>query len=278
MGDFTNATSATANVFDALAATYDAVGVDFFQPIAASLGNEMRPQPGEQWLDIGCGRGAVLQAVATALEPGGHITGVDLSPKMLSFATEMILAQDLHNAAVHLDDAQELTRTTGQFDAITSCLVLFFLPRPDLALTSWRSLLRPHGRLGVTTFGPIDDRWMHVDEVFEPYLPQDMLDARTAGKKGPFASDQSMEQLVADCGYQNIHTVTATIPVTFRSAQHWYDFTWSTGQRRMWLAIPEDARPAVRAEAEDRLMRSATTDGLVTFTQTVRHTLASITS
>jgi len=275
MSDFSDSTSVTARVFDGLAATYDSVGVDFFQPIAASLSNELQPSVGEQWLDIGCGRGAVLQAAGAALGPAGHITGIDVSPKMVSLASEMIQNQRLSNASVHLDDAQQLSRTTGRFDAISSCLVLFFLPRPDLALRSWRSLLVSGGRLGVTTFGPIDDGWMHVDEVFEPFLPQDMLDARTAGKRGPFASDQSMEQLVADSGYEDVHTVTATIPVTFRSPQQWYDFTWSIGQRQMWMAIPQDAREAVRAEAEARLKRYATSDNSITFTQTVRHTLAS---
>jgi hypothetical protein len=42
----------------------------------------------------------------------------------------------------------------------------------------------------------------------------------------------------------------------------------------MWLAIPEDERPAVRAEAERRLLVHAAADGSVTFDQAVRHTLA----
>jgi hypothetical protein len=41
----------------------------------------------------------------------------------------------------------------------------------------------------------------------------------------------------------------------------------------MWLAVPEEARHEVRAEAERRLLAHADADGSVTFVQPVRHTL-----
>jgi hypothetical protein len=43
----TQPVSPVAALFDALAATYDGVGVDFFQPIAAGLVSAMNPKPGE---------------------------------------------------------------------------------------------------------------------------------------------------------------------------------------------------------------------------------------
>src|SRR5262249_22416280 len=48
---------AIASVFDAAAADYDSVGVDFFQPIADRLVEELAPQQGERAIDIGCGSG-----------------------------------------------------------------------------------------------------------------------------------------------------------------------------------------------------------------------------
>jgi hypothetical protein len=43
----------------------------------------------------------------------------------------------------------------------------------------------------------------------------------------------------------------------------------------MWLAVPEEQRGEVRAEAERRIASYSDPDGSVTFTQTVRYTLAS---
>jgi hypothetical protein len=100
-----------------------------------------------------------------------------------------------------------------------------------------------------------------------------MQDARTSGNRGPFASDAGMEDLVRSAGYADVRTVTASVPVRFDDAQRWYDFSWSTGQRAMWLAVPVESRQTVRDECERRLLAHAADDGSVTFEQPVRHTL-----
>lgn len=76
----------TAALFDAVAGTYDSVGVDFFQPIAQGLLAAMPPRPGERWLDIGCGRGAVLLPAAEGVGPQGRSVGLDISPAMVEQA------------------------------------------------------------------------------------------------------------------------------------------------------------------------------------------------
>jgi len=63
--------------------------------------------------------------------------------------------------------------------------------------------------------------------------------------------------------------------VRFADAEQWHAFTWSVGQRAMWLAVPEEQRADVRVEAERRIASYADPDGSVTFTQGVRYTVAS---
>jgi ubiquinone/menaquinone biosynthesis C-methylase UbiE len=271
MTDSSEHAARVARLFDALSATYDAVGVDFFGPIADGLLAAMPPSEGESWLDVGCGRGAVLLPAAEQIGPTGLATGIDISPAMVDLAGLAAGERGLTNVLLSVGDAVS-PEVDGPFDTVSSCLVLFFLTDPGAALTSWLPLLRPGGRIGVTTFGRADERWRHVDEVFEPFLPPAMRDARTSG--GPFESDEGMEQLVTASGYVDARTVRSEVAVRFADAQQWHDFTWSTGQRQMWLSIPEGQRPDVREEAERRLASYADADGSVTFTQLVRHTLA----
>lgn len=72
-----------AALFGSVAGTYDAVGVDLFQPVAAGLVDALDPRPGERALDVGCGRGAVLLRLGRAVGAGGSVTGIDLSPRMV---------------------------------------------------------------------------------------------------------------------------------------------------------------------------------------------------
>lgn len=266
-------TEKMAKLFDKLSDSYDEVGVDFFQPIATTLLASMPPTDGERWLDIGCGRGAVLLPVAKAIGQHGRAVGIDISIGMVEHARRLALQAGLRNVECEVDDAQSPATVKGPFDSISSSLVLFFLTDPLAALRNWYPLLKPGGRVGVTTFGSNDPRWTEVDEVFQPHLPPEMKDARTSGKEGPFASDQGVEKLLLSAGFTNVRTQSTTIMVRFANSQRWYDFTWSVGQRMMWLAIPEHLRADVRKDAEARLAKYAEPDGSITFTQGVRNTL-----
>lgn len=259
-----------AGVFDRAAASYDAVGVEMFGPIAERLVAELDPRPGERVLDVGCGRGAVLLRAAARVGATGSATGVDLAPAMVRLAQEAVERAGLA-AQVRVADAAD--PGGGPYDVVTASLVLFFLPDPGAALRAWRSLLVSGGRIGVTTFGPYDETWRGVDGVFAPYLPPQLRDARTTGSGGPFASDEGVEALLHDAGFDGLRTVHLTVPVRFADEEHWHRWTWSTGQLAFWEAVPEGQRDAVRAEAYQRLQACRRPDGRLGFDQDVRITL-----
>src|SRR5204863_5211695 len=120
--------------FDRAAATYDAVGVEFFGRIAGYLLDDVTLQPGERVLDVGTGRGAVLLPAAAAVAPTGHVTGIDLAPSMVSATQSDIGQLGITNADVRVDDAQEPALDPSSYDVVTASLVLFLLPEPATAL------------------------------------------------------------------------------------------------------------------------------------------------
>jgi ubiquinone/menaquinone biosynthesis C-methylase UbiE len=262
-----------ASLFDALSETYDSVGVDFFQPIAASLVRAMTPIKGESWLDIGCGRGAVIDQIVEPIGSDGKILGTDISPGMIEQLQRHVTQKHYSNVTLKVDDAQNPNLETQNFNTISSSLVLFFLPNPQRALQQWLHLLTPGGRIGVTTFAEQDPRWVQVDSVLQPFKTASMKDARTSGASGPFESDAGMEDLLSSAGFGKVRTITDRIPVRFNSPSHWFDFSWSVGARQMWLLVPEADRPAVRAEGERRLREIVEPDGSILTFQGIRHTL-----
>lgn len=275
--DFTDVPESSrriAALFDRAAPTYEGVGVPWFQPIGDRLVAEVRPSPGEHVLDIGCGRGAATFPLAEAVGPSGHVTGIDLSPGMVDSARTDAEARGLINVDVAVMDASAPSFHGVTFDVVTASLVLFFLPDPPAALLRWVDLLRPGGRIGVTTFGDADPLWTAVDDLFRPYLPPQMLDARTSGKLGPFGSDEGVEGLLASAGFSSVRTVGFQLPVVFDKPEQWYDWSWSHGQRAMWEAAGEDHLDEVRDAAFAYLEGCRTTDGTIVLTQRVRVTLA----
>lgn len=143
--------------FDAAAASYDSVGVDFFTPMGAELVRRAAVRPGEHVLDVGCGRGAVLLSAAAAAGPAGRVVGIDLAPSMV----ELTAASTAHlpGVTVQVGDAQRPAFEPGTFDVVTAGLVLFFLPDPPAAVAAYRELLRPAGRLAFSSFAQFDPRY-----------------------------------------------------------------------------------------------------------------------
>ena len=171
-------------------------------------------------------------------------------------------------------DASVLEPGIGPFDLAVASLVLFFLPDPLTALESWRTAVTAGGRIGLTTFAARDPAWVELDDVFTPFLPRDMLDARTSGSKGPFGSDAGMTALLESAGFVDVVHAPFDVEARFDSPQRWEAFSWSHGQRAMWESIPEDRRPVARQAAFDVLHRITGEDGEVRLRQQVRVTTA----
>jgi SAM-dependent methyltransferase len=256
-------------MFDELAPVYDMTGVAFFGPIADGLVDVLQPRAGERILDVGCGRGAVLARVAPLV---GSAVGVDVSAAMVAQCRAAL--SGVENVRVELGDAQLPDSGLGEFDAVTASLVLFFLPDPVAALRRWRARLTAGGRCVISTFGAAGPAWRAVDEAFAPFLPAGMLDARAAGPLSPSSPDAAVEALFTDAGFVDVRTVTRALDTRFDSIEQWEAFSWTTGQRAMWLAVPEPQRAAVRAAIGDILRSSPHPDGGYVLSQAVRYTSA----
>ncbi|MGI8458663.1 MAG: class I SAM-dependent methyltransferase [Propionibacteriaceae bacterium] len=267
-----DAAADVAATFESLAPDYDQSGVAFFGPIADRLVTLLAPVAGEHAVDLGCGRGAVTLPLASAVGVDGHVTAIDLAPAMVAATRDA--TDGLSQVETLVADVSSPPLPDGAADVVTASLVVFFLPDPAAAVRRWLRLLRPGGRLAITTFGPQDVAWRAVDELFTPYLPTNVLDARTSGRTGPFDSVAGVDRLLGKAGATNVSTVEERLPVRFVDVDQWRRFSLGTGQRRLWGFVPEPERPALLAAAADLLELARTPDGSIEVSQVVRYTLA----
>src|SRR6185312_9135920 len=85
--------------------------------------------PGSAWLDVGCGTGALTQAILSEAQPHA-VRGLDLSPDYVAYARKH--APDLR-AQFAVADAQALPEAAATYDAVVSALALNFVPQPERA-------------------------------------------------------------------------------------------------------------------------------------------------
>jgi len=101
---------------------------------------------GSRILDLGCGTGWYTRKLA-ARYPGGELTGVDLSPGMIHRARAYAGAEVSWLQA----DAESLPLAAKSFDIIFSNLMIQWCDDPARVFRECRRLLRPGGRLVLST-------------------------------------------------------------------------------------------------------------------------------
>ena len=114
----------------------------------------LQPQPGARILDICCGSGASAIPAAKAVGPGGFVLGIDLAENLIELARTRAREVGLENVQFRVADMLDLDLEPSTFDAVICVFGIFFVPDMPQAVQALWKLLRPGGRLAITTWGP----------------------------------------------------------------------------------------------------------------------------
>ncbi len=110
-------------------------------------------EPGMRVLDAGCGTGNFERFTAEKSLPPVRIDAVDFSPEMLSRARRKCADLD-YVTFTQADLTRRLPFADATFDRIVSINVLYALPDPSAALSELVRVLKPNGRMVVSTPAP----------------------------------------------------------------------------------------------------------------------------
>jgi demethylmenaquinone methyltransferase/2-methoxy-6-polyprenyl-1,4-benzoquinol methylase len=112
----------------------------------------LNARPDECILEIGCGTGHSLVALAKSVGPKGKVFGLDLSDKMLQLAkASLVKSRMLSRARLRCGDATHLPYAAGSMDGVfmSFTLELFDTPEIPKVLEGCRRVLRSGGRIVV---------------------------------------------------------------------------------------------------------------------------------
>jgi demethylmenaquinone methyltransferase/2-methoxy-6-polyprenyl-1,4-benzoquinol methylase len=139
--------------YDRLSRWYDLIAggsEDKFRRMGLNL---LNVRAGETILEIGCGTGSSLVALADAVGPDGKILGMDISNGMLAQAVRKIKQTSATNIYTVAADGLHLPLTPNSLDAIfmTFTLELFASAEIPQVLAACKALLKDCGRIGLVS-------------------------------------------------------------------------------------------------------------------------------
>jgi demethylmenaquinone methyltransferase/2-methoxy-6-polyprenyl-1,4-benzoquinol methylase len=144
--------SETRAFYNKIAKVYDLLAEHSEGPVRLAGLEKLAAREGEKVLEIGCGTGHCLVAIAKTVGPGGKAYGVDISEEMLKH-TQQIAEREQVADRVELQcgDATHLPFTDGCMDGIfmSFTLELFDTPEIPQVLAECKRVLRHGGRIVV---------------------------------------------------------------------------------------------------------------------------------
>lgn len=141
----------TRAIFNRVAPDYDVAGPGCFAHFGRRLVEEVGVAPGQRVLDVATGRGAVLFPVAERACLTGEVIGVDLAEGMVRITSDEAKRRDL-TAQIRVMDAEQLDFSTAAFDRVLCGFGVMFFPDLPQALSEFHRVLKPDGRLGISTW------------------------------------------------------------------------------------------------------------------------------
>lgn len=144
------APSAPWRSYDTVAEMYAQVSTRCHQQLARDLVAAVAPPFGARALDLGAGSGVAALAAAAATGATGSVVALDPAPALVAHARGPRVAP-VAGAAPGLPFAD------GAFDAVVASLVIGHFDDYRPALADLVRVLKRGGRLGVSTWGRLDD-------------------------------------------------------------------------------------------------------------------------
>lgn len=198
----------------------------------------------KDWLDVGCGTGALTQTILDRNHPRS-LKGVDASAGFVEHAKAHVGGE---RAQFEVGDAQALPIDAASFDAAVSGLVLNFVPQPLRAVTEMARVVRPGGVVAAYV-------WDYAGKM---ELMRHFWDAAAAldgtaseldeGRRFPICRPAPLTGLFEQAGLHDVEVRAIDIPTVFRDFDdYWSPFLGGQGPAPGYaMSLSEERRVALR--------------------------------
>lgn len=197
------------------------------------------PQPGETILDVACGNGGYLEQLREGVSLRGMAVGLDFALGALRLARH-------GGAFVVQADGCALPIQTAAIDAIACNYALYYFADLRTAISEFRRVLRPSGRLVLT--GPAHDTNAELYAFHARVTGYGPSDADTLALG--YLADRAVPELMR-MGFDSVRHDTFTNEITFPSAEAFLQYWRATSL--FCRTVPSGARAAAIAAGARQL-------------------------
>ena len=202
---------------------------------------------GQRWLDVGCGTGALTQAVLATADPA-EVLGVDPSADFLATAEAKIVDPRVRFA---IGDARALSVPSDDYDAVVAGLVLNFVPEPEVAVAEMARAARPGG----TVAGYVWD--FAGERQFQRYFWRAAIALDPAAvaleqsMQFPLCHPEPLAALFASAHLQMVAVDAIDVPAVFRDLDDYWQPYLAGGSaiaQRYATSLNDEQRTALREQ------------------------------
>jgi len=228
-------------------ATYEAYMGRWSRPMGEAVLTWLAPPPKLRWLDVGCGTGALTQAILDEAEPS-EIVAIDPSADFVTTAMGQIADPRVR---FKVGDAQALPVAEGAYDVVVAGLVLHFVPDPLAAVLEMARAACGGGALVAYIWNSTGER-QFTRYLWEAAIGLDSTAAaQDPGRHTPLGHPEPLAALFAKAELRKVTVQEVVVPIVFRD----FDDYWlpllmngSSPAQRYVMSQGEDARAALRGQ------------------------------
>jgi ubiquinone/menaquinone biosynthesis C-methylase UbiE len=240
------------STFNSAADYFDAPALSFWNRFGQRTIDLIELQLGDRVLDVCCGSGASAIPAAVKVGATGSVLGVDIAASLLELAREKSQQQGLKNIEFHCGDFTNLNLPSESFHAIVCVFGIFFVPDMEVAIAELWRMLRPGGKLAITSWGA---------RVFEP-ANQTFWEAIASERPDLYkqftpwsriSETSSLKLLLEAGGATQIEVFAETDSHNLTSAEDWWTMVMGGGLRGTIDKLDSDTKARIRSTNLDFL-------------------------
>jgi SAM-dependent methyltransferase len=204
---------------------------------------------GDRVLDVGCGTGSLVQALAD-LNRRSELVGIDPTPGFIMYAR-----QRFTDPRITFAQAFELPYAESSFDHALSMLVFHLIPTPDKAAKEMRRVTKPGGILAACTWDGAGG--MELSSVFwSEAIRLDLAAEERAERSTHCNLEGQLAKLWKTTGVDDVEETAIDIRMDFTSFDdYWLPYLGGVGPTGVYVAgLADDQRRALRERLRDRLL------------------------